>query len=157
MATVYLLHFNQPLGNPDSPRGQARHYLGWAPVLASRLEAHLRGQGAAITRAARERGISWEVVSTWEGDYTLERRLKALHAGPRLCPICGRRHPAGPLRVVLHYHQLTLPLEGEADLPLMGEKPQPMDRYEYLNWLQQRRWQGTPPAGEPLNDWTMPW
>ena len=45
----YLLHFDEPIGNPDNPRGQAQHYLGYANYLPRRAEEHLTGRGAAIT------------------------------------------------------------------------------------------------------------
>lgn len=56
---IYVLHFDQPLGNLNNPRAQAQHYLGWAMDLTARLAEHAAGRGAAITRAAVERGISW--------------------------------------------------------------------------------------------------
>lgn len=114
MSTVYLLHFSQPLGNPRNPRALAQHYLGWSPLpLQQRLAQHRNGKGAAITRAAMERGIEWECVATWDGDYRLEKKIKRLHAGPRLCPICGRKHKAGALHVQVLYMQLELPLWDE--------------------------------------------
>lgn len=108
--TVYLLHFDKPLGNPANTRALARHYLGWAVDLDKRLNDHRAGRGAAITRAALEQGISFACVATWPGDYLLERHLKALKSGPRLCPICGKRHPRGRMYVHLDYVQLPLPL-----------------------------------------------
>jgi len=38
--TVYLLHFEEPIGDLDNPRGQARHYLGYTDDLEQRLQAH---------------------------------------------------------------------------------------------------------------------
>ena len=107
--TVYLLHFDRALGNPTNHRALAQHYLGWCYDLADRLATHRAGRGAHITRAAAERGIAWECVATWPGDYRLEKRLKALKAGPRLCPHCGQTHRRGPL--CLSYNQLELPLD----------------------------------------------
>ena len=100
----YLLHFDAPLGNPDNPRAQARHYLGWAARLDRCALQHMQGKGAAITRAAVERGIGFVVARTWSGDRSLERKLKNRHEAPRLCPICRRRPPAG---------QLVMDLESE--------------------------------------------
>jgi hypothetical protein len=98
-AMVYLIHFERPLGDLANPRGQAWHYLGYTEDLAERLERHREGNGSAIMAAVAEAGIPWRVVRLWEGGRDLERRLKAQHNTPRLCPICriGR--------------QLTLPLE----------------------------------------------
>jgi putative endonuclease len=94
MGTIYLLHFDQPLGNLSNPRGQARHYLGYTEDLQARLEAHESGNGAAImaavaralvlyplslgqrTRGDKYRaGITWTLARTWDGDRVLERRL----------------------------------------------------------------------------------
>ncbi len=133
-ACVYLLHFDAPLGNLTNPRAQAQHYLGWAMDLAERLAQHAAGRGAAITRAAVERGISWRVFVLGAGDYTLEKTLKAKKNTARLCPICGQRHPGGRL----HVHgpavdQLPLDLDDDpfAAVPLFPQYG-PMDRYEYL-------------------------
>jgi predicted GIY-YIG superfamily endonuclease len=78
---VYLLHFSPPLAH-------ARHYLGWTPDLARRLEDHQTGRGARITQVATERGITLHLTRTWPGDRHLERHLKRRKDAPRLCPIC---------------------------------------------------------------------
>lgn len=121
--TVYLLHLSAPLGNLSNPRAQATHYLGWAANLEQRIAQHRAGQGAALTRAAVERGIAFEVVATWPGDWRLERRLKALKATPRLCPICGRRHPGGRLHVAAPWVQLELDLFDPFDVPAPALRP----------------------------------
>jgi predicted GIY-YIG superfamily endonuclease len=99
MGTVYLIHFETPLGDLSNPRGQAQHYLGYTDDLEARLERHREGNGSAIMAAVSEAGIGWRCVRTWEGDRTLERRLKDRHNSPKLCPVCkmGR--------------QMVLPLE----------------------------------------------
>ncbi|MCP4593686.1 MAG: endonuclease [bacterium] len=86
--TVYLIHFDRPLGDLDNPRGQARHYLGYSDDLEARLERHREGNGAAIMAAVVRAGIDWTVARIWDGDRELERRLKKRHNSPRLCPIC---------------------------------------------------------------------
>ncbi len=86
--TVYLIHFDRPLGDLDNPRGQARHYLGYSDDLQARLARHREGNGAAIMAAVARAGIDWTVARTWNGDRGLERRLKKGHNSPRLCPIC---------------------------------------------------------------------
>jgi hypothetical protein len=86
--TVYLIHFDQPLGDLSNPRGQARHYLGYTDDLQARLEAHRRGNGSAIMAAVTRAGITWQLARTWDGDRGLERQLKARHNSPQLCPIC---------------------------------------------------------------------
>jgi len=91
--TVYLIHFAEPLGDLNNPRGQAQHYLGYTDDLEARLERHRSGNGSAIMAAVAERGIAWRVVRTWEGDRGLERKLKNQHNSPRLCPICQEGMP----------------------------------------------------------------
>ena len=95
---VYLIHFDRPLGNPDNPRGQAQHYIGFAVDLEARLEAHRRGNGSALMAAVMRAGIGWQVARTWpDGDRDLERRLKRMKAAPRLlCPICRELRQGGP-------------------------------------------------------------
>jgi hypothetical protein len=88
MGTVYLIHFDRPIGDLDNPRGQARHYLGYTEDLDARLAAHRSGNGARLMEVLAERGIGWRLVRTWRGGRDLERRLKDRHNSPRLCPIC---------------------------------------------------------------------
>jgi len=88
MGTVYLIHFERPIGDLHNPRGQAQHYLGYTEDLEARLEAHASGNGSRLMEVITEAGISWTVAKTWEGDRSLERRLKNQHNSPRLCPIC---------------------------------------------------------------------
>jgi hypothetical protein len=90
MSTVYLLHFSEPIA---PGRHTAQHYLGYSDDLQPRVWAHLHGTGARLTQVAKERGLSFVVVRTWEGDRALERKLKNRHGAPRLCPICSGRHP----------------------------------------------------------------
>lgn len=87
--TVYLLHFSKPIGNPNNPRGQAQHYLGYTKDLERRLAEHRKGNGARLVEVFLENGVSFEVVRIWPGDRSIERKLKDLHNTPRLCPICN--------------------------------------------------------------------
>ncbi len=82
MATVYLLHF-------DEPYKHARHYLGYAEDLAARLTQHRAGSGARLTQVIKEAGITFTLVRTWEGGRDLERHLKRWHDSPALCPLCN--------------------------------------------------------------------
>ncbi|HEV8653170.1 MAG TPA: endonuclease [Actinomycetes bacterium] len=91
--TVYLLHFDRPIGNPANPRAMAQHYFGWSATPARRLEAHTTGNGAAIMRAIRNQGIGFQVARTWSGTRALERRLKRWHKARQLCPICRAARP----------------------------------------------------------------
>jgi hypothetical protein len=56
MGTVYLIHFERPLGDLNNPRGQARHYLGFTEDLEARLAAHRSGNGSAIMAAVVQAG-----------------------------------------------------------------------------------------------------
>ena len=115
---IYLLHFARPVGNPASPRGQARHYLGWALDPERRNADHQAGRGAALTRAAVDQGIAWDLFILGDGDRALERRIKQLKATPRLCPICGRSHRGGRLHIPqAHWGQLELDLFDPFDVP----------------------------------------
>lgn len=86
MGICYLLHFDRPI----SDRHTTRHYLGLAPKrLRDRIALHRKGQGARLTQVAKERGIAFAVVRTWQkGSRSLERQLKNQKNGYRLCPVC---------------------------------------------------------------------
>lgn len=88
LGTVYLLHFLEPIGNPDNSRAMAQHYIGWSPDAPKRFAKHTAGQGARIVAAVMAAGIGFEVAATWPGDRRLERRLKRWHNARKLCPIC---------------------------------------------------------------------
>jgi hypothetical protein len=88
MATVYLLHFATPIGNPANPRAMAQHYIGWTSEPAKRLARHAAGDGAAIMRAVRDKGIGFEIARTWSGTRALERQLKRRKHASHFCPIC---------------------------------------------------------------------
>ncbi len=94
---VYLLHFDQAIGNPANPRGQAQHYLGYADRLDRRAMEHLTGRGAKITQALVARGIGFVIARTWPGDRTFERKLKNRKEATRLCPLCRAQPPNGQL------------------------------------------------------------
>jgi hypothetical protein len=80
--TVYLLHFR-------SPYRHARHYLGYcAGDVAIRVAAHQAGQGARLLAVVSAAGIGVDLVRTWPGDRSVERRLKRRHNSPRMCPVC---------------------------------------------------------------------
>lgn len=87
--TVYLIHFDTAVGNPASPRGMARHYIGSTGDIAARLAEHHAGNGSKLMAAVSAAGIGWELVRTWPGGRTVERALKQRKAAPRLCPTCN--------------------------------------------------------------------
>lgn len=86
--TVYLIHFDHPLGNRANVRGQAQHHIGYTNNLEVRLAHYRTGGGAAIMRTLANRGIGWCVVRTWCGTRSYERQFKNRKNAPRLCPIC---------------------------------------------------------------------
>lgn len=87
---VYLLHFTKPIGNPDNPRGQARHYVGYCKgQVEDRIAEHKNDNGAHITAAVVAQGIEMITVRTWKGGRDVERRLKAQKNASRFCPLCN--------------------------------------------------------------------
>jgi predicted GIY-YIG superfamily endonuclease len=94
---VYLIHLDAPL----NAKHAARHYIGWAFNLSSRMQQHLTGRGARFMQVAKERGISWSIARVWPGDRHFERRLKKRKEAPRLCPIYRRAHDPRQLKMDL--------------------------------------------------------
>jgi predicted GIY-YIG superfamily endonuclease len=88
--TVYLIHFDEPIGNRSKPRGQAQHHIGYAIDLAERLAEHARGDGARIMAAVVTYGVDWYVVKTWKGSRKDERGLKNRKKAREICPICKK-------------------------------------------------------------------
>jgi predicted GIY-YIG superfamily endonuclease len=78
---VYILKFDTPIS------GRAAYYIGYCVDgrLDQRLEEHRLGTGAALTRAARDYGIAFEVVHTFPGaSRAFERSLKHRKSTPRI-------------------------------------------------------------------------
>lgn len=135
--TIYLLHFEQPLSTAHT----CQHYLGWCLDLDVRLKAHRAGRGARLTQIAVERGIGFEVVRTWPGDRTLERRLKNRKESPRFCPLC---FPTARRYAAIEVEQLELPF----DFP-----SPPTLRADFLEISSLQRWRANT-VGAPLGaDW----
>lgn len=80
--TVYLLHF-------DRSYKHARHYLGWARDLETRLTAHQTGHGARLLEVIQQAGITWTLARTWPGTRIRERQIKNQGGASRCCPQCG--------------------------------------------------------------------
>lgn len=83
---IYILHFDRKF----SKRHTTQHYVGYCKDgrLSERIKEHRSGKGAAITRAARKKGIGFSVAATMPGDRAEERRIKSNKNTPRMCPIC---------------------------------------------------------------------
>jgi hypothetical protein len=94
---LYLIHFEQPIGDPTRPHMSAQHYLGFAQndeTRRLRIEHHRRGTaGVAITRAVFDRGIAMLVGWLGEGDQERERRMKLNGHYARRCSVCKGRGP----------------------------------------------------------------
>jgi predicted GIY-YIG superfamily endonuclease len=93
VGTVYLLHF-------DPPVGHARHYIGWAKDAEARLAEHRTGRGGRLPAVAAARGHEITIARTWEGTRADERKLKRRHETPRMCPICVEAKSTGGRGVV---------------------------------------------------------
>lgn len=86
--TVYLIHFDAPLGDVGNPRGQAQHYIGFTDDLDARLDAHRKGNGSKLMAALSRAGIGWTLARTWAGGRALERQLKRRKKARCWCPLC---------------------------------------------------------------------
>jgi hypothetical protein len=95
--TVYLIHFDRPIGNPARPNraGVAQHYTGWATPgrLLERIAEDMAGGARApkIMQYAAAAGVGFELARLWEGGRAEERRVKGRGGASRLCPLCGVR------------------------------------------------------------------
>jgi len=94
MGTVYLFHFNAPLGNLANPRAQARHYLGFSDDFDARIKKQLAGKGAKLVAAALKQGLIFELYH-WPACLAVEKLVKKTKKTSLYCPACaaaaGRR------------------------------------------------------------------
>jgi hypothetical protein len=102
VGVIYLIHFDQPIGDLRNPRGFASHYTGWTLDLPARLIDHAAGRGARLMQVVGERGIGWQLARIWTGTRTRERSLKRSGGAARRCPTCqltrlGLALPARPV------------------------------------------------------------
>lgn len=140
---LYILHFSQPLGNPDNARAMASHYLGFCVDLPGRLSVHAAGRGSSLTAAAVARGITWTVFYR-PGTPELERWLKSHYKHtPMLCPTCAGGRGRTPAYGFQPLDQLALPLDADpAPLPDV-----PAGRMDWWEIRQLRSWRAaTPPC-----------
>jgi hypothetical protein len=126
---VYEIHFDEPIGDPENPKGQAQHYIGHTEDLYRRLREHRGGQTAAIMRAVNEAGIGWHVARTWPGTRDTERAIKDLHSGRRLCPECTE-HPLTGAGAVARAAALRSEREAARTVAPEPPRPAPVPPYE---------------------------
>jgi hypothetical protein len=88
VGVIYLIHFDQPIGDLRNPRGFASHYTGWTLDLPVRLVDHAAGRGARLMQVVGEQGIGWQLARIWTGTRTRERSLKQSGGAARRCPVC---------------------------------------------------------------------
>jgi hypothetical protein len=88
VGVIYLLHFDQPIGDLANPRGFASHYTGWTLDLPARLVNHAHGRGARLLQVVGELGIGWQLARIWTGTRARERLLKQQGGAARRCPVC---------------------------------------------------------------------
>lgn len=67
----YLIKLAVPLGNK---KHSAQYYLGSCANLKKRFQQHLQGTGAAFTRAALQKEISFQIVYIWRTNNKREAR-----------------------------------------------------------------------------------
>ena len=96
MGTIYLLHFEQPIGNAERGRvAMADHYTGYYDNPA-RIDYHRNGtSGVDIVKAFHDRQIPFVVARKRSGTKTDERRIKNAGGARRYCPVCSPRPRAG--------------------------------------------------------------
>jgi hypothetical protein len=123
VGVIYLLHFDQPIGDLANPRGYASHYTGWTLDLPARLVDHAHGRGARLLQVVGEQGIGWQLARIWTGSRDRERSLKRSGGAARRCPVCllarlglQLRRPVDPLALelgprVATYAAIAAPLE----------------------------------------------
>lgn len=101
MGTVYLIHLDRPVGQPDPDRkargrkprkrpfiSKSQHYLGWTNDLDHRLNQHFTSRGSSFLAFALQCGVGMRLVKTWSGIRHLEAKMKRLKNNRRLCPVC---------------------------------------------------------------------
>lgn len=103
--TVYLLHLDATIGDPDNPRGQATHYIGWTngprSRVAERCATHAAGRGARMLAFCARNRIGWTVARTWYAPRWYERKLKARKDAAFFCPICAGKRARRRARLVV--------------------------------------------------------
>src|SRR5438128_916089 len=115
--SLYLLCFDQVIGNRANTRAMAKHYLGFSIDLPHRLAEHRAGRGQALTSAAVAQQIGWQVFYRF-GTPSLERYLKGHYKqAHRLCPRCAHARRWRPSYGFQPLDQLAFDLIDDAPLP----------------------------------------
>lgn len=112
MGYLYVLRFAEPLGNQSNPRAQAQYYLGYTSRKPEyRISQHMRGQGAAITRAARQRGIAMTVELVIPGCTRATERYYKQHikSTPRLLAQHTNKHTRATNRCIQALEKWSIP------------------------------------------------
>jgi hypothetical protein len=117
VGVVYLLHL-------EPAYRHARHYLGWTGGdVAARLATHLGGGGSPLIRAAVAAGVQVQLVATYPGSRSLERRLKRWHKTGQFCPVC-RAHRGGRARLPARPTASGRPpARSDRPTPRLGDRP----------------------------------
>jgi hypothetical protein len=96
------------------PYRQAKHYLGSAAELATRLAEHGGPRGARLLQVQRSAGGDFVLTRTWPGGRPVESFFKAQRQSPRLCPRC---YPATRRGVLPAAMSAAVPLVPLAEVP----------------------------------------
>jgi predicted GIY-YIG superfamily endonuclease len=130
--TVYLLHFDAPVGPPGNRRNQAWHYTGSTRrSVTKRLAEHAAGKGARLLAVALASGVSWQLARTWEGGRDRERQIKRQGGASRRCPLCGVHPrpcppaPPGPDPDAFRWYWAGAELPGSPPRPDLDTWPEP--------------------------------
>lgn len=130
--TLYIVHFDRPLGNLTNPRAQARHYCGFCEDLAERFAKHHAGNGSRIMAAAIRSGIGY-TVHHWPACLAVEKLVKRAHDTAAFCPDCAAAAGRRPRPLPVPFTQLTLDLDDPLPEIAIGQA----DWYEIAT---QQRW-----------------
>lgn len=68
--------------------------MGFTQDLIRRIFEHSEGKGARFMEVCVERGITFALARTWEGEWvsrSTERKLKNFKNARKLCPMCNPR------------------------------------------------------------------
>jgi hypothetical protein len=164
--SVYLLHYDRPIGDIDSRFGYAQHYTGSSPDLARRLAEHERDSDVKIMAAVRKAGIGWTLARTWEGGRVRERQIKIQGGASRHCPVCKGHEPRLDAPGSQPYHAPGRAPAAESPTPIARwtrppePEPEPLENFivarlepaeaaaltDALNEGQRAAWQHTAPG-----------